>query len=113
MSNEMYDELELKSGKKVVLRPGRISDEESAAARIPEEKSKTKYSYGLALQMELIRMRIVSVDGKKPSATEIEDLDKLFTSREFAQIIKFIESEGDLGNDLMPQVSQVKGSGRE
>lgn len=111
--SDMLDELVLKTGKKVVLRPGKIADEESAAARIPDEKSKNKFSYGLALQMEIIRMRIVSVDGKRPSAVQLEDLDKLFTSREFAQVIKFIEHEGKEGNDLMPQVNQVASSGKE
>lgn len=107
--SEMNDELVLSTEKKVVFRPSRISDEQRASMALPEAAAKDKFTYGIAIQYEIIRMRLVSVNGKRPSAEGLEELDSLFTPREFKEIVKYLDSqEGEIS---APRVTQVKSSG--
>lgn len=109
--SEMNDELKLSTGKKVVFRPSKIADEQVATEKVSDDAASNKYKYTMALQMEILRMRLVSIDGKKPTALQLEDFDSMMTQKEFGEIIKYLEKDG--GNVQMPQVSQVKGSGKE
>ena len=104
----MYDELKLSTGKKVVMRPGKISDEILSAQAVPASV-KNPMAFALSQHIEAVKLRLHSVNGKSLNQVEKERLDDLFTKAEFMEISKYIEQEQ--GNASAPQVGQVNVSG--
>lgn len=95
--------VKLSTGKEVLLRQIKIKDQELAAKAASRTGEDSKYGMAIAMQRELIKILLVQVDGKQLKASEKEDLDSLFSYKEYMQVAnvlqKITETEGDqMGN---------------
>lgn len=106
---EMNVELALASGKKVVLRPAQVGDEQRAAELMPPNVAESKFAFGLAMSFEMLKMRLIAVDGKPLKMTDKEQLGKVLTRQDLDQIYLWMEKEQ--GKPVMPQANFVKGTG--
>ena len=104
---KMLPEMKLKTGKKVVLREPEVGDQEKAAESVTNQ-SDNQYVFGMNVQRELLKMLLVSIDGKVLSGTDKENLKSLFTLPEYNQMIVGLSSF--LEKPEMPQINFVKGS---
>lgn len=77
--------IKLESGKEVILRKPEVGDQELAAERTADISNPNAYQ--LALQNELVRLLLHSVDGKKLSGNEKQDLKSLFDLTEYSEVI--------------------------
>jgi hypothetical protein len=93
--------IKLQSGKIVVLREPLIKDQEHAAMAASPRANGDSTVLQVLMQGELMKLLIVSVDGKVPSAQQKEQLDGLFTLKEYTQLAmaagKITGSVSDLG----------------
>lgn len=80
----------LKTGKTVGLRARRINDSLEAAQSLGEGASQHPITYSLQVGMEMARRLIVEVDGKKIEPKQLLDLDALFTSDEYSEVIGIV-----------------------
>lgn len=101
----LLPELKLKTGKKVILREPEVGDQEAAAENVTNQ-SDNQFVFGMNVQKELIKMLLISIDGKKLSGTEKENLKGLFTLQEYNQLILGVSSF--LDRPEMPQINFVK-----
>ena len=84
--------------KSVIFRESKISDNEKAirlaSARMGKKPSALLEQY--IIHVELLKILIVQIDGKKVNRSQLEVLDTIFTNKEFKIIQKrLIEIEGD------------------
>jgi hypothetical protein len=100
----------LSSKKVVVLREPLIRDQE-LALELASAKAKNETMIGVYAQKELLKMLLISVDGKTLSATEREQLDKHFTFSEWMQVQKALKKVA--GDDALgePELEIVAASG--
>lgn len=105
--------LSLESGRTVTLRQGLIKDQMNAAALIDPTHQKNNMAGALAVIYQLVRLRIVKIDGKPVKQSELSDLDSLFTPKEFKQIQKFMEEEEESEDVKLPQVTFENSSGEK
>lgn len=105
----MNHELELETGKKVVLRPMKIKDfhlaTEMAGAKAPGNQVATEAH----MYSELLKALIVSVDGKTPKAAEKENLDGLFSFAEYNQLMRHLQTQQ--GSAAAPKMTLLNDSG--
>lgn len=97
----------LASGKVVVMRPFTIADQESAAIRVADKAKGNTTILQMLMQKEVIKMLIVTVDGKTLSGLEKEQLDNVFTMGEYLQVMKVLEEM--MGNVESPKIEFVSG----
>lgn len=104
MAEVFVHKVTLSSGKVVLLRDPKIKDQE-LASQVASTKAKgdNAFTYGMALQKEMLKMLLVQVNDKRPSAIEVEDLDGLFTYAEYMQCLKVVAKvagleDGEMGN---------------
>ncbi len=103
-NDELLSELKLSTGKKVVLRQPEVGDQETAAENVTNQ-SDNQYIFGMNVQKELLKLLLVSIDGKKLNGTEKENLKSLFTLPEYNQLILGVGSF--LEKPEMPQINFV------
>lgn len=109
MSNRY--ELELESGKKVVLKEFKIKTKNLAAKNV-FAKGITGQEAEAAVQDEILKLLLDSVDGKQPSGVEREDLDQMLSFQEYQQIMMAVQDL--LGAGLKkPNVKVLTDSGAE
>lgn len=103
----------LSSGKIVHLREPKIKDQElatrSAAGRSGGDNA---YVLATAIQKEMLKLLIVDVDGKKRSAAELEDLDSLFSYRDYFElgsVVNKLTGADDLGK-YQVELTKISGS---
>ena len=104
----MNYELLLSTGKKVVIREPQIRDQDSAASAVSSKAGDSAMNFALLLQTELTKSLIVSIDGKVLSGLEKESLDKVFSYKEYSELLLGIREI--LGEAKKPQISIVKES---
>lgn len=103
----------LSTGKIVLLREMKIKHR-SLAIQAASPRSKGDQNL-LAVngQEELLKMLIAQVDGKDLRASDLEDLDSLFSMKEFGQLMhvmgQLMGDDGDLGK---PQIEIVPSGGK-
>lgn len=95
----------LKSGRIVMLRDPLISDVEHATAIAGKGNMDNQALLGTKIQKEMLKLLIVSVGkeengqyvGKKPGLQDLQMLDKLFSLKEYGQLIGVVRklSEAD------------------
>jgi len=95
----------LGTGKVVLIRELQIKHQELAAKAAAPSAGDNAMLLAMAMQKEIIKMLLVEIDGKALSANEKENLDKLFTYKEYQQIQKVVQEIGggsdDMGNFQM------------
>ena len=81
----------LSSGKILLLREQKISDIESAASIAGKNVGDNNALLGVRLQKEMLKLLMVEVGGKKPTMTEREMLDTLFTPSEYMEATRAVQ----------------------
>jgi hypothetical protein len=90
----------LSSQKEVVLREPKIGDLETAAQVAGKGGGDNTALMGMKLQKELVKALLVQVDGRNLTLQEKEQLDKLFSLKEYQQVIKVVQQiTSDEGNE--------------
>ena len=100
---EVY-KVTLSSGKIVHLREPKIGDIESASQVAGKGAADNNALLGIKLQKELVKLLVVQVDGKSLTMIEKEQLDKVFSFKEYQQVLKVVStitSGDDSGNEPM------------
>ncbi len=105
-------EIELDTGKKVILREFKIKTKNLAAKNVFAKGINGAQEAEAAIQDEVLKLLIESVDGKKPSAVEREDLDQLFTFVEYQQTMLAVQDMLGMGTKK-PSVKVLMDSGSE
>lgn len=93
----------LKTKKEVVVREMDLSDQRAAAKNIGATVNEAEMQ--IAMQQELVKLLLVSIDGKKLKGLEKENLKELLTWGEYNQILMVVKDM--LGNDEMPKVEMI------
>lgn len=93
--------VQLSTGKVVFLREPKIADTDLAtqAASI-KVKSDNTALLSMAIQKELIKQLVVKVNETQPKASELEDLDKWFTMREYVEVGSVVSQITGLGDPV-------------
>ena len=102
----------LSSKKVIFLREPKMRDSEDAIKVAGMKAGENNVAYmGLLTQKELFKKLLVQVDGKKLSATEKENLNDMFTYKEWNQCMKALQKvtaeEDAEGNDLAPEIVTI------
>lgn len=84
----MVTKVVLSSKKEVLLREMKIKHTEQAAQAAAPRANGDSNVLGLLMQKELLKLLICQVDGKMPAASELEDMDDLFSISEYNQLLK-------------------------
>lgn len=79
----------LKTGKVVILREMKIKDQ-NLATRMLGQKKMNQAELQLALQENLVKILLLQIDDRTLNHAEKEDLDSLFTVKEFGQVLQVI-----------------------
>jgi len=105
--SELQYELELDTGKKVVLSEFKIKHKNLAAKAASTAQGA---EFDARMQDEILKIVLVSVDGKVLNGIEKEDLDSVFSYSEYNQVLLFIRDM--VGVDAKkPQIKVLKGTG--
>jgi hypothetical protein len=80
----------LSTGKVVLLRELKIKHTELAAQEVAPRAGGDPNVLSLLMQKALAKQLIVQVDEKKPSASELEDMDELFSFAEYGQVLQVV-----------------------
>lgn len=93
----------LSSGKVIYLKEPSIGDTEKAAQVAGKKAGSDNQVYlGVLLQKEMIKILLVQVDDKKLSLSDKEQLEKLFTFKEYNQALKAAQMVmADEGNEQL------------
>jgi hypothetical protein len=91
MSTMNVTKVTLTSGKVVLLRDIKIKHTELAAQEAAPKANGDANVLSMLMQKILVRMLIVKINDKQPSATELEDMDELFTMAEYGQILQVVK----------------------
>lgn len=91
----------LSSGKVIFLKEPSIGDTEKAAQVAGKKAGTDNQVYlGIILQKEMLKTLLVQVDDKKLNLSDKEQLDKLFTFKEYNQVLKAVQMVmADEGNE--------------
>lgn len=89
----------LSTGKEIILKEMTIKAQNLAVKSIGNKADENKILAGSLIQQELLKILLVSINGKKPDPKELEKLDQLFTYREYIQVMKVIDKIAG-GDDL-------------
>jgi hypothetical protein len=114
MSEMLVHKVTLSSGKKVLLRPIKIRDQELAAqAAANSVGSDNQVALAVVMQKELVKLLLVQIDEKAPSAAEREDLDSLLEFQEYTQVTQVVQKlmgvdqqQGNLKTELVSSGSK-------
>lgn len=91
MSAEMVHKVTLSSNKIVHMRPMKMRYEELAAQAASGKSGDNANMLAYFMQAELIKLLVIDVDGKKPTAAEIEKLDGIFSYEEISQLRRVVQ----------------------
>lgn len=111
---EVY-KITLSTKKVVYLRPFKMKDQETAIKIAGPKSGDNNHLFGLYMQQELVKNLLVQVDEKQLSASDREDLDSLFTPKEYQQVSKIVmEISGFLDQmkePAMPELEMLRNFG--
>lgn len=101
----------LSSKKVIMLREPKMEDSEGAI-QVAGMKAGDNIAYlGLITQKEMFKKLLVQIDNKKLNMTEKENINALFTFKEWGQCLKALGKitgdEGEEGNDLTPEITTI------
>lgn len=90
MSAELVHKVTLSSGKIVHLRPMKMRIEELAAQAAASKAGDNTSMLSYFMQAEILKQLLVDLDGKKLSGSDVEQLDKLFSYGDIAELRKVV-----------------------
>jgi hypothetical protein len=102
----------LGSGKEIYLREPKMSDSESAIQVAGLKAGENMALLGLITQKELFKKLLVQVDGKELKMSEKEDLNSLFSFKEWNQCLQALHKvtgDDDEGNLSDPEIMTTGG----
>lgn len=76
----------LSGGKVVLLREMKIKYQNLALQAVGSKGKDNQLLAGSLMIQELIKILIIEVDGKKPSSSDLENLDKMFSYKQISQL---------------------------
>lgn len=100
----------LKSGKEVLLREPSINDGEMAAQLAAPRAGDNPFLLQMFAQKELLKLLLVSVDGKKITAKDAEGINEMFNPGEYGTLLKVLNKVGggdEAGKDQLPGIELV------
>ena len=109
MSGEMLHELELSSGRIVLLRSLKVSHYKKAVEAASVRAGNNQTMLAMHSQDEVLKFLLYSIDGKQLDAVQKEQIDTLFDPTEYRQIMIVIEEM--VGKAERPKVKMVSISG--
>ena len=86
----MVHKVTLGSGKVVMIQDMQIKHEELAAKAVAKAAGENPALMAMLMQNEIIKMLIVSIDGKQITALDREQLSKMLTYGDFVQLRKVV-----------------------
>lgn len=103
----------LSSGKIVYLRDMKIEDQELAATAAGSRvQGDNQIATALVMGKELLKILLVQVNDKKLSGSEKEDLNSLFTYREYQEVSSVVGEIAGGGESVgKPQIEMVSSGG--
>lgn len=108
MASQAAYKLTLKSGKTVTVREFKIKHTEQAAELAGARAGTNPALLQVLVQKEIVKLLIVEVNGKALTGAEKEDLDSVFTTREYGEVVKGIDEITEGGEKLgKPQIEPV------
>lgn len=103
------------TGKTVILREPRIEDQikssEAASVRLSENAS--KYSFAIAMNQEMAKLLLVKVNDKEVKGSDREDLESLFTYREFSEVSQIVGKLTGGSEEKAPGLEFINEKGKE
>lgn len=98
----------LSTGKVVILREMQIDDTEQAAAIVAPRADGDMNLLQIFMQKEILKRVLISIDDKKLSANEKEDLKSVLNMTEYGQLMKVIgEMSGGADAGKKPKMEIV------
>lgn len=99
----------LSSKKEIYLREPKMSDSESAIQIAGLKAGDNMALLGLITQKEIFKKLLVKVNNSSPSMSEKENLDGLFTFKEWSQCLQALGkvTDGDEGNLSEPEITTI------
>lgn len=91
MATEMVTKVTLSTGKVVLLRDLKIKHTELAAQAAAHRAGGDANVLMILMQKELMKLLIVKVDDKVSSASDLEDMDGLFSLMEYSQLSSVVK----------------------
>jgi len=95
--------------RKIGIRPMQISDYEQAAQAAALTNPSNQFVFGILLQKELTKLLLVSVDGKKLTGMEKENLGGVLAHEEYLAVNEYVGSL--MGKSKLVRVEFQKTSG--
>ena len=95
------------TGKEVILREPKISDQELASQSIGNKAGDSQFAYVLAFNKEMLRLMIYSIDGKEVNAKSLLQLDDHLTIQEYNRLCQVIGKLTGNESPLAPQIESV------
>lgn len=101
----------LSSGKRIYFREPKIIDSENAAKAASKQADGDQTITMMLAQKEMLKIILVQVDDTRMTALMRNDLDGVFTYKEYAQVqtcLQHYVSDGDEGNlELTPELKTL------
>lgn len=97
----------LSTGKIVVLKELEVGDQELAVEATGIRDAGNTVNLGMKAQNELVKLLLVSIDGKVLKGNEKESLKSLFSYKEYAQVLKQVETMGGTGEDEKKPIVEI------
>lgn len=83
---EMVHKVTLSSGKVVLVRDPKIKHQTLAAKAAAPKAGDNNTLLAMYIQQELVKILVAEIDGKAPSLQAMEDLDSIFSVKEYAEM---------------------------
>lgn len=103
--SEMVNKVTLDSGKVVLLRNLEIRHYRQAAEAAAHRANNNNLIFNLYVQDEILKLLMISIDGKSLTDLEKESFDKLFTAKDYNQLMLIIAEI--IGKANRPKVELV------
>lgn len=90
---EMVSKVTLGTGKIVLMREFKLKHQELAIKSVGKRAGDNQALLSMMVQKEIVKMLICNINDKDVSHKDLEDLDSVFTFREYQQVLKFLEMQ--------------------
>lgn len=88
---QMVTKVTLSTHKTVLLRELKIKHTELAAQAVSPRANGDANVLALLMQKELLKLLIIQINDKPVSASELEDMDSLFSMAEYGQLLQVVK----------------------
>lgn len=106
----MHYEMELSTGKKVVVREPEVGDEEKAAQAVGERAGSSNQAFAVLAQVEIVKQLVISVNGQTLSLKDKHDLKAHLNYAEYNELVAGVTEL--LGKPKKPKMTMLPSSGK-